>query len=122
MAEAVDVIEFKDGRYFSALWFVAGEDKDWLAALYRDDPMGPWFVHYRFHYFADDIASWKKLMIPAIVDEAGILKSVNAMAAQVSKSYSDADVHKILLRSDRAQANFAAIEGEKFLRVETFVS
>jgi hypothetical protein len=43
-------IEVIPGRYFSAVWFVAGEDRDLLIALFRD-PGKPFELRYRFRYY-----------------------------------------------------------------------
>lgn len=47
------MIEIKKGRYFKAYWFVGCEDRDLLAAMFRD-PEGPWKLLYRFRYYEDD--------------------------------------------------------------------
>ena len=46
-------IEFKENRYFVALWFIPGDTKDYLAALYRDRGENEWHLVYRFRYYRD---------------------------------------------------------------------
>lgn len=35
------MIQFKDGRYFAAMWFVTSKRSDWLAVVYRDASGSP---------------------------------------------------------------------------------
>ena len=47
------MIEFKKDRYFIGVWFIGDGKKDWMAALWRDepDPEGQWTLQYRFRYY-----------------------------------------------------------------------
>lgn len=46
------MIEYVDGRYFVAQWFLPGPGRDFLGALYRDEKTGKFVFRYRFRYYA----------------------------------------------------------------------
>lgn len=51
----MSVLRFEKGVYYEVLWFVSGEDGDWLAAVFRDEAVGPeWRATYRFRWEKED--------------------------------------------------------------------
>ncbi len=73
------ILEIKDGRYVSQMWFLAGDNRDFLACLFREDS-GNFRLNYRFRYYIDDKihdsgdrkSFWSGLLKPGIAeDEAG---------------------------------------------------
>ena len=49
------MVEFKKGRYIIGMWFVAMDQKDWMAMVYTDDPeKKKWQLTYRWRYYGKD--------------------------------------------------------------------
>lgn len=108
-------IGMKDGRYFSQFWFIVGEEKDWLCALWRD-PGEPWHFTYRFRYYAgtgdddDDRKSWAEGAFNKLdATEGEALASLQVMADVVQKEFGG-EQHKVPVRSDRAADQMAALQ------------
>src|SRR6266571_1366981 len=52
--EESSTVVIKEGRYFIGIWFLAGDEVDWMATAYRDlaDEVGKWSVRHRFRYYS----------------------------------------------------------------------
>jgi hypothetical protein len=116
-------IMIKDGRYFSAMWFIAGAGSDWLAALWRD-PGGPWHVVWRFRYYVDDRAhdsaderSWSEYELPGTTPEAGLSEAIARTADDLLRAGDGAAVHEIVLRTDKPDVIAAALQREHFMHL-----
>ena len=124
-------IEFKDGRYFAALWYLEDEPRgNWMGAVYRD-PDGIWYLLYRHRYYVDDVTdpleesqdvkNWHGFMMnpvanDPVANEAMLVASVDAMLSVMQemgygKGYT---VQKITPRSDRAAVVAKMLTVQKF--------
>jgi hypothetical protein len=112
-------IEFKDGRYFSCVWFCSQPDgrADYFAALYRD-PGGPWVLTYRFRYAAgeyegnaEELRNW--FQAESRNDEAESIRGIDAMSGLVAARY-DAPLHKVYLKTDVEEEMFERMRGESW--------
>jgi hypothetical protein len=116
------VVEVRDGRYFSQMWFVNAGDRsmDWMAALWRDPGEG-FVLQYRFRYYVDDrahgsedVKNWYRVNFKADVPEAEGLRAGNLIATLTAAQYGG-ELHKLVLRTDRAADVEAALRREKFM-------
>lgn len=122
-------IEIKDGRYFSTFYFCEFESarQDWHGALYRDrDASGkwtPWVFFYRFRYYvdnkahdSDDVKNWYSVTIDR--SEAEALKVIQQMASMISKHYDGAPVHKVIVKSSKAEEVAKALQRESWTHIK----
>lgn len=120
-------IEFKDGRYFSQIWFLEGGDKDWLAFLYKD-PGEKWIFHYRFRYYSEDPKqdpfhdndrkTWFMFAITAEKPEEEVLKNCDTVAEAMLAAGFGPKLHKLLVRTDVTEAVMAAMESQPWCHVK----
>ena len=47
-------VELTDESFIDTVWFLAWEQTDWLAIVYRDTPSSPWTMWSRFRYYHDN--------------------------------------------------------------------
>jgi hypothetical protein len=124
-------IEFIDGRYFAALWYLEDEPRgNWMGAVYRE-PDGTWHLVYRHRYYVDDVTdpleksedkkSWYGFVMNPVAknqksNEAMLVASVDAMLAVMKESgYGKGhEVQKITPRSDRAAVVAEMLTKQKF--------
>lgn len=115
-------IEVRDGTYFSSWWFVSGPGKDWMAAVFRP-PGEPWQVKYRFRYYKDDRAhdsadesSWYEVRGPSGDEstEHKLCAITDRMAGMTAAYFGGSEVHKLLLKTDRAEQVMAALGRESW--------
>lgn len=111
-------IEFKEGRYFAAVWFVSGivrgTGESWLCALYRDKD-GPWRITYRFRYYAKDEpqdqggeASWYEATAKVGATEEDVRLPCEVVA-KMSALRMRGTVERIDLGTDDVDVIFAAL-------------
>jgi len=106
------MIEFKDGRFFVAQWFMAGDKVDWLCVVYTDDPAGKasrdWTVHYRFCYRAkadaEDVKNWYRWAYQGSASEVEVI--VDNLAETVAAGEK---ILKTVLRSADAERNLEVL-------------
>lgn|GEM_PF-2890071 len=55
-ADSEAILDIVEGRYFLAVWFVAGAGMDFLGAVFRDAGEKRFHLKYRFRYYRDDKA------------------------------------------------------------------
>lgn len=80
------MINITDDREYLAVWFLEGDDKDWMAIVDRAKGETAWTLHYRIRYYATpdgvfddrDLKNWQTLhcdapddQVIADVDKAG---------------------------------------------------
>jgi hypothetical protein len=114
MSDVGEGIVVQDGRYFAAQWFASGDGWDLLVALWRD-PGGPWVAQGRIRRYVDDLvhdSDDEKVWFSAQVrdldaDEPAALASSQALVDFLTHG-SGAEVHKLIVRSDRASDVVAA--------------
>lgn len=115
------IIEIKAGRYFSVMYFVPGDKVDWMLALWRDPTVddGRWHIVYRFRYYAgadawdrQDRKSVTEATANVEIPEEAALEQCAKLAAEVSRMFGDAEVHKLLLRTDDPETIMAALSHE----------
>ena len=106
-------IEIRDGRYFAAMWFIAGDGHDWHAALYHDAaPEAPWELVFRFRYYDDneihdsqDHKSWYKSIAPRTRTEEQVVADVERLVADLMTSGRyDERFPTVVIQSDRPEA------------------
>jgi hypothetical protein len=121
--EVTDVIEIVDGRYFAAMWALHWPTlgRDWLAALYRDAE-GPWRLVARVRVYFDDKAHdsddpkhWRSFTGERDVTEAKLVQIIDLTADQMVKVNGHAQIHKLILRTDRARKISEALNREDFM-------
>jgi hypothetical protein len=113
-------IEFINGRYFAAIWFVGpgatpdGRTVDLHGALWRDEG-GPWTLQYRFRYYADDRIAGsddEKAWYRAVLDEASKVETERSVVDKITRAFGDmakmigcrvADLDTVLTSSDDMQ-------------------
>jgi hypothetical protein len=119
-------IEFKEGRYFAAMWFVSGEDRDLHGALYKDDD-GSWLFRYRFRYYdkkskdpfdGEDRKSWYDARFPADKEESETMSAIAMMMDMTAKEFGGVDVHKLILRTDSPYKIMEAMSREEWCHVK----
>lgn len=120
-------MDFRDGRYVSTIWFIAGEDPitgdgvDWLATVSRD-PGEDWKLEYRFRYDAgtgdmeDDRKSWYGGAMAGATPEADVVQNVDAIAGIISLRFKG-PIHKLLVRSDRVAVAMEALGREEWAHI-----
>lgn len=52
------MIEIKEGNYYVGIWFIGGQEKDWMLCLYREGD--EWKIQYRWRYYKDQKAFGSK--------------------------------------------------------------
>jgi len=122
-------IEFKEGRYFAAMWFISNDDdRDWHGALYRDNEKdSPWEFRYRFRYYneasknpfdGEDRKNWYTATMPVDKEESEVMKLIAMMADQVAEEFDGADVHKLVLRTDSPVRIMEAMSRESWCHIK----
>jgi hypothetical protein len=122
------MIDFKDGRYVAAIWFVPLENMvdregiryahgDWHAVLYKDDGEERFRAAMRFRYYVDDKVhdsgdkkSWYQVSFPGTEAEAlsAFGKVVNGLAGMGR----GANIHKLIIRSSDPKFIFERLMAE----------
>ncbi len=104
-------IEFKDGRYFAAVWFIDGgsNHRDWMGAVYKDEGE-PWQLKYRFRYYHSvdpwsdkDTKSWYSATIDEKAPEAEVVGKIDEMARVMVVAGFGPHAHKLVLQSSDAK-------------------
>lgn len=83
------MIDITDDREYLAVWFLAGDDKDWMAIVDRAKGEAAWTLRYRIRHYATpdgifddrDVKNWQTLRIEAPADE--VIASVDKTGHQL---------------------------------------
>lgn len=112
------MLNFKDGRYFVAIWFISSDEyhRDWMAGLYRDFGSDQFTLVYRFRYhsgntkpFAEDShTNWYTAVTSSSEEKAeeGVDVLFQALALKGFGDFTD----KIVFKSDDGRKNFERFE------------
>jgi hypothetical protein len=115
-------IEIKDGTMISCMWFVEGKDQDWMATVFK--PKGEnWKAEYRFRYYEDSKThgSDDRKSVYTIetksddhATERKLCEAMNMIANMTLKHFDtpDGKVHKLVIKSDRAEQVMKAMARE----------
>lgn len=105
-------MHFTDKTYVVAIWFVAGDEKDWMAHLSRpmDGPLDRFELEYRFRYYAGtddpfdetDDKSWYEGV--AEKPEAEAEAALDSMARLIRDEWGARRLHKIRVHGDGFKA------------------
>lgn len=120
------IIEIKPGRYFSAIWYIEGRDKNWMAALWRDEPDGAFTLSGRFRYYVDDKrhdSDDRKSVFGAVAQphmtEAKMLSDIDSLADGLVRAGFGRAVEKLILRTNDPMKVMEALQREKWSAIKT---
>ena len=122
MSEAV--LDFHHDRtYVSAIWYIQGDGKDWLASL-TQEPGEPFKFVYRFRIYRDDKAHDSDDIRETACGEyqgsggeAGALKSIDHVADVLLETGFGREVHKIILRTKDVRVVMDRLSREKWAHI-----
>jgi hypothetical protein len=118
-------IELTDGVYYSAVWFIAGPDRDWMCMTFKA-PGQPWSGKCRFRYYKDRAqthedseASWMafKGQVSGHDGEAAIARVTDEVAGMCSAEWGGAEIHKVFLKTDSVAEVLRLLEREPWWHV-----
>jgi hypothetical protein len=125
-------MEFRDGRYCLAVFFIYGkEHRDWMASIWRDEE-GPWCIEYRFRYYAEDDGkrdsfdgrdrkSWYDLKVPREEPEAELIRKITLVAEELVRGGYNDRYDLVMIRSDRGVDGIKAIAARPWAHVKELV-
>jgi hypothetical protein len=124
-AKAHALLVVDGARFFSRIFVVQGDEKDFMGALFKD-PGGPWRFDHRFRYYRPDPKddpfrdhdekSGLWLVIPAQETKAGVLRFVRSvLGLAVDMGFGgDGAIHEIVLETNDPRAIKRALQRESF--------
>lgn len=106
-------MEFTADVYVIGIWFVAGDEKDWMLTASRrnDDPPGRFSIEYRFRYYSPDSVdpfdgaddkSWYSGTIDA--PEWKVEEAQDIVARMIRDNWGARRYYKIVVRGDGLKA------------------
>ncbi len=106
------MIECIDGRYFVAMWLVPIDEAiDYLCAVYRDCPSGPWHILSRVAIDLSDgerEKRWMRAQAPSSWTEAEVEEKIDVICQEMARG-AGSEVDKLPFHSDRADENTDAL-------------
>lgn len=118
------IIDFKPGRFFSRIFVVLGEGKDFMGCLYKD-PGGPWRLTYRFRYYhagsrdpfdGQDEKSVVDIEVPPEKTKQEMIKITREMLSHALEYGfgGDGQIHELVLETSDTRQIMRQMEREKF--------
>jgi hypothetical protein len=81
------MIEITDDTYVLGLWFVAGDNRDWMGAVTRKRGEEVFEIRYRFRYYAsldpfdtNDRKNWYMATLKPGISEEEVIQNMHMMA------------------------------------------
>ncbi len=122
---AEPIINIKEGRYFAAIWYIEGGNKNWMAALWRDGSDGAMTLSGRFRYYvddkrhdSDDVKRIFEAETKPHLTEAQAVSDVDQIADKLIKAGFGRTVEKLILRTDDPDKVLKALSREKWAGVK----
>lgn len=111
-------LEFGDGTFYARIWFITGDEKDWMGALFHK-PNGPWEFKYRFRYYAgtdnddDDKKSWYEYELREEAPIVEILRGLKPVI-EIIRTQLGGELHELMVSTANPKKIAQALGREKW--------
>jgi hypothetical protein len=122
------IVDFTNETYIDTVWFLAWDQTDWMATIFKDTAESPWRLTYRFRYYDpsgdDDKDKKSPYQLRAKDGSEDSLRrlhdATNLIVGMTEKQFALKVNACVPVKGD-AHAYYAALEKQPWARATTYV-